>query len=245
MEASQNPLEHFALHRIVELHLFGFDVSITQATIMGWLVVLGAFGFLAAGASQRALVPGKLQSAAEFGVEHLRTLVIDNIGEKEGPRFVPLLTTLFFFIFFSNLLGLIPGMYTLTSQVMVTGGFALMVYGLSVIVGLRHHGLGFFKILTPPGTPVLLYPLMIPIELISQLARPITLAVRLFANMTAGHTILAVVLGFVITLPLWAGWLPLGFSVLIYLLELLVAFIQAYIFTTLAAVYIGDAVHLH
>jgi len=240
----ENPLHHFELHPIINLSLFGLDISINQAVIMMWVVCALVFLFFFLAARGRQLVPTKLQSVAEMAIEFLRKLVLDNMGE-EGLIFFPFIATLFFFILFSNLLGLIPGAYTVTSQIMVTGLFALIVYLISLGVGFIFHGLKFLSILTPPGTPWWLIPLMIPIEIVSQLARPVTLAVRLFANMTAGHTILNVLFGLMLAGGVLIGWLPFGFTVPIYILEVFVAFIQAYIFTVLATVYIGDAIKLH
>jgi F-type H+-transporting ATPase subunit a len=164
---------------------------------------------------------------------------------KGGLKFFPFIATLFVFILFSNLLGLIPGTYTVTSQIIVTAVFALTVYTISIVMGFILHGVKFLGILVPPGTPGWLLPLMIPIELVSQLARPISLAVRLFANMTAGHTILGVLFGLAIGGGLLIGWLPFAFTIAMNGLEVGIAFIQAYIFTTLTCVYIGDAFHLH
>ena len=210
---------------------------------MGVILVVASVLFIRAASSKR-LIPTKLQSLAELMVGFIRDMIMDTMG-KEGMKFFPFIATLFVFILFANLLGLIPGTYTVTSQIVVTGLMALAVYALSIIVGLMKHGVGFFGILVPPGTPGWLLPLMIPIEIISQLARPISLAVRLFANMTAGHTVLAVLFGMALTLPLVIGWLPFVFTIAINGLEVLIAFIQAYIFTVLTCVYIGDAMHLH
>ena len=240
----ENPLEHFQLHPLIPLHLFGFDISINIAVIMMWLVVAGVSLFLIMGGRRRLLVPTKLQSAAEVAVDFLRQITLETIGPK-GPAFLPFLATLFFFILFANLIGLIPGAYTATSQVMVTAVFALSVYLISLIVGFRYHGLHYLTIYAPPGVPGWLLPLMIPIEIVSQLARPVTLAVRLFANMTAGHTIIAVFFGLMLAGGLLIGWLPFAGAVAIYLLEVMVAFIQAYIFFMFACVYIGEAIHLH
>jgi F-type H+-transporting ATPase subunit a len=188
--------------------------------------------------SARQLVPGKLQSLAEMLVDFIRGIILDTMG-KDGMRFFPLIATLFLFILFCNLIGLIPGSYTVTSQIVVTAVFACVVYGLSLVMGFLLHGAKFLGILVPPGTPGWLLPLMIPIELISQLARPISLAVRLFANMTAGHVGLAISGGLLI------GWLPFAFTIAMNGLEVGIAFIQAYIFTVLTCVYLGDAFHLH
>jgi F-type H+-transporting ATPase subunit a len=194
--------------------------------------------------SARKLVPGKLQSIAEMMVDFIRAIIMDTIG-KEGMRFFPLIATLFLFILFCNLIGLIPGSYTVTSQIIVTAVFACSVYGLSLVIGFYLHGVKFLSVLVPPGTPGWLVPLMIPIELMSQVARPISLAVRLFANMTAGHVLLGVLFGMAISGGLLIGWLPFVFTVAINVLEVGIAFIQAYIFTILTCVYLGDAFHLH
>lgn len=239
-----NPLEHFQLYKIYDLHLMGFDISINKAVLMMWLVTVSVILFFMAASRRVTLVPGKLQNLAEVLLDFLRTMVLDNMGEK-GAKFIPFIVTLFFFILFSNLLGLIPGFYTVTSQLIVTGGFAVGVYLISLVIGIYYHGAGFFYILVPPGTPAWLLPLMVPIEIVSQLARPVSLAVRLFANMTAGHTVLGVVLGMALGLGVLIGWLPFTFSILINGLEVGIAFIQAYIFTILTTVYLGDAIKLH
>jgi F-type H+-transporting ATPase subunit a len=257
-----------------------------------WVIIALATWFLTAAGRKRRLIPTRLQSLAEMFVEFIQGMILDTIG-KQGMRFFPFLATLFIFILFANLIGLIPGSYTVTSQIVVTAAFALFVYAMSLVVGFAYHGLKFLQILIPPGTPPLLLPLMMPIELISQLARPFALAVRLFANMTAGHTILAVLFGMVISVPLipvspgvkialliaiavliasrhkvlaatgilglvgmyfliavlvsviWLRWLPFAFTIAISVLEVGIAFIQAYIFTILTCVYLGDAINLH
>lgn len=287
-----NPLHPFELHPFVQLSLFDLDISLNKAVIMMWVVVALIAGLLImAGTSQR-LVPTKLQSLAELLVDFIRGMILDTMG-KDGMRFFPFLATLFLFILFCNLLGLIPGSYTVTSQIVVTAAFALFVYSMSVVVGVALHGIKFLGILIPPGTPRWLLPLMVPIELISQLARPLSLAVRLFANMTAGHTILAVLFGMVVSIPLipvsqpariallvllialivwrrqiitqggvwgvvllcllipvilsvlWVRWLPFAFTLFMNVLEVGIACIQAYIFTILTCVYLGDAISLH
>ncbi len=240
----ENPLHHFELHPLISLSLFGIDVSVNKAVVMMWIACGLVFLFFFIATQGRSLVPRRVQSLAEMAVEFLRGLVLENMGPS-GQAFFPFIATLFFFVLFANLLGLIPGSYTVTSQLMVTGFFALVVYGLSLIVGFTRHGLHFLTILAPAGTPGWLLPLMVPIEIISQLARPVTLAVRLFANMTAGHIILIVLFSLMIAAPVYIGWLPFGFTVAIYGLELFVAIIQAYIFTILATVYLGDAIKLH
>ena len=242
--ADNNPLHPFELHPYGAFHLFGLDISLNKAVIMMWVIIaLAALLLIKAGGGRR-LVPTRLQSLAELLVEFIRGMILDTMGEK-GMRFFPFIATLFVFILFSNILGLIPGTYTVTSQIVVTAVFALFVYAMSLVVGFAIHGFKFLGILIPPGTPVLLLPLMMPIELISQLARPVSLAVRLFANMTAGHTILAVLFGMAISLPLLIGWVPFAFTIAMNGLEVGIAFIQAYIFTILTCVYLGDAINLH
>lgn len=240
----EDPLHPFELHNFIPISLFGLDISINKAVVMMFLAVGVAILFLMKARSSGSLVPTKLQSIAEMMVEFIRGMIHDTMG-PDGRKYFSLIATLFLFILFCNLLGLIPGTYTVTSQLVVTGVFALGVYGLSILIGIKLHGAKFLGILVPPGTPGWLLPLMIPIEIISQLARPISLAVRLFANMTAGHVILGVLFGLTISGGLLIGWLPFTFTVALYGLELGIAFIQAYIFTVLTCVYLADAFHLH
>ncbi len=240
----ENPLHPFELHPLIHLSLLGVDISLNKAVLMMWVVVALVAGLLIAAGTSRRLVPTKLQSLAELLVEFIRGIILDTMG-REGMRFFPFVSTLFIFILFCNLLGLIPGSFTVTSQIVVTAVFALFVYSMSIVVGFALHGLKFLGILVPPGTPGWLLPLMVPIEVVSQLARPLSLAVRLFANMTAGHTVLAVLFGMALSLPLLIGWLPFAFTIAMNGLELAIAFIQAYIFTILTCVYLGDALHLH
>jgi F-type H+-transporting ATPase subunit a len=240
----EDPLHSFELHNFIPLSLFGLDISVNKAVLLMWIVVAVASLFLLKAGAARSLVPSKLQSVAELLVEFIRGIIQDTMGSS-GMRYFPLISALFLFILFCNLLGLIPGSYTVTSQIVATGVFALGVYSLSLVIGFQLHGAKFLGILVPPGTPGWLLPLMIPIELISQIARPISLAVRLFANMTAGHVILGVLFGLTIAGGLLIGWLPFSFTIVLYGLEVGIAFIQAYIFTVLTCVYIGDAIHLH
>ncbi|HET9963738.1 MAG TPA: F0F1 ATP synthase subunit A [Nitrospiraceae bacterium] len=240
----ESPLHPFELHNYITINLGGLDISINKAVIMMWVVVgLISILMIMAGSTRR-LVPGKLQNLAEIMVDFIRGIILDTMG-KDGMKFFPLIATLFLFILFCNLIGLIPGSYTVTSQIVVTAVFACTVYALSLLMGFVLHGGKFLGILVPPGTPGWLLPLMIPIELISQLARPISLAVRLFANMTAGHVILGVLFGLAVSGGLLIGWLPFAFTIAMNGLEVGIAFIQAYIFTVLTCVYLGDAFHLH
>jgi len=237
-----NPLHHFELHNIVNLNLGGLDISISQGVVWMWIVVGVVLALFTVASRSGQLVPGMVQNLVEIVVEFVQSIAVDAMGE-EGKKYVPFMIALFCFVLFCNLLGMIPGSFTVTSQLFVTALLAILVYGMSLVVGFYKHGFGFLKILVPGGTPGWLVPLMIPIEILSQLARPVSLAVRLFANLTAGHTILAVMFGLVVTIPVWAAWLPFTFSVLISFLELFIAFIQAYIFVMLSCVYLADAEH--
>ncbi|MBT5028143.1 MAG: F0F1 ATP synthase subunit A [Nitrospinaceae bacterium] len=242
----ESPLHHFEVHTIIPIHIGGLDLSINNAIVAMWVglaIVAGAFMLVVSRGVNP--VPGKLQSVLEVALEFIRSMVYEFIGEEEGKKYVPFIATLFLFILACNLIGLVPGSYTITSQVAVTGAIAVGIFIMTLVIGFGKHGMHFFGILVPPGIPKIMIPLMIPIEIISMLARPISLAVRLFANMTAGHTVLAVLFGLAMTGPLWLGWLPFSFTIVINGLEIAIAFIQAYIFTTLTCVYIGDVIKLH
>ncbi|MFQ5482700.1 MAG: F0F1 ATP synthase subunit A [Nitrospinaceae bacterium] len=240
-----SPLHHFELHPLVHLSLGGFDVSINKAIVAMWVGLGLVFVFFRIADGKGVnLIPGKVQSVAEIFLEFIQGMVTEFIG-PEGRKFFPFVATLFFFILACNMIGLIPGSYTMTSQLVVTGTFAVLIFLMTLIIGMVKHGGHFMTILVPPGVPKIMIPFMVPIEIISMLARPISLSVRLFANMTAGHTVLAVLFGLTMTSPLWISWLPFGFTIIINFLEIAVAAIQAYIFTILTCVYIGDVIKLH
>ncbi|MAX16934.1 MAG: F0F1 ATP synthase subunit A [Nitrospina sp.] len=243
----ESPLHHFEVHNVITIPpIAGLDISINNAVVAMWVgLAIVAGSFILAVSRGISPIPGKLQSILEISLEFIRSMVYEFIGEEEGKRYVPFITSLFLFILACNLIGLIPGSYTITSQLAVTAAFAVGIFFLTLVIGFGKHGMHFLGILVPPGVPKIMIPLMVPIEIISMLARPISLAVRLFANMTAGHTVLAVLFGLAMTGPLWLGWLPFGFTIVINGLEIAIAFIQAYIFTTLTCVYIGDVIKLH
>ena len=242
----ENPLHHFELHPLIHLSLMGFDISINKAVIAMWVGLVAVFGlFMLVVKSGVRLIPGKLQITAEIALGFIRDMVEEFIGKEEAHKYFPFIATLFFFVLACNLIGMIPGSYTITSQLVVTGVFAISIFILTLFIGFVKHGFHFLSILVPPGMPKIMIPVMIPIEIISMIARPVSLSVRLFANMTAGHTILYVLFGLAMSTPLIIGWLPFGFTVAINGLEIAIAFIQAYIFTILTCVYIGDVIHLH
>jgi F-type H+-transporting ATPase subunit a len=201
-------------------------------------------GFLIFAMGRRSLVPSRLQSLAELSYEYIANMVRENLGE-EGMKFFPWVFTIFIFILTLNLLGLIPHSFTVTSHIIVTFAFAAMVWITVTVIGFVRHGAGYLRLFVPSGIPIWLMPIIIPIELISYLIRPISHSVRLFANMMAGHTMLKVFAGFVIGLGLIGGWAPLAFLVAFTGLEFLVAFLQALIFTVLTCIYLNDALHMH
>ncbi len=241
-----SPIEQFNIKTLIPLDFAGIDASFTNASAFMVGAVVLASGFMVVAMRERALVPGRMQSMAEMAYEFVASTVRDNVGE-EGMKFFPLVFSLFMFVLLCNLLGMVPGSFTVTSQLVVTAALALLVIGIVIIYGLWQHGLGFLKLFVPDVPPVLL-PLMIPIEIVSFLARPLTLSVRLFANMLAGHIALKIFAGFVASLLAAGAWgiiapLPLLLTTALTALEVLVAVLQAYVFAVLTSVYLSDAVH--
>jgi len=237
-------LDHFRVVVHQDLQLGLIDVSITNTALFMWLAVAFVAITLRLLTNRPRLIPGKGQLLAEMLYGFVARQVRLNI-HREGEKFIPLMFTLFTFILGCNLIGLIPGSFTPTSQLAVTGTLAVGIFLYATGLRFYRHGLGFFRAFAPEGVPVILLPLMIPIELISFLARPITLALRLFANMTAGHTTLAVLAVLGLASPWFLSWLPLGFTAVQIALEIIIAFIQAYIFVVLSCVYIDDALEDH
>ena len=239
-----SPLAQFEIKTLIPLQLGDFDVSYTNSALFMSLTLILVTLFLILGVRRRALVPGRWQSMAEMSYEFVSNLLRDTVG-NEGRKYFPFVFSLFMFILFGNMLGMIPYSFTFTSHVIVTFAMALTVFIGVTILGFVKHGIHFFSFFVPPGVSIILWPLMIPIEIISYLSRPISLAVRLFANLTAGHTMLKVFAGFVVSLGIVGGFLPFAFVVALTGLELLIAFLQAYVFTILTCFYINDAIHLH
>ncbi len=238
-----SPLAQFEIKPLVEIDLGGVDISFTNSALLMVLSLAGITLLMTLGMRRRALVPGRWQSLAEMSYEFVANLLRDTVG-SEGRRYFPFIFALFMFILFGNLLGMVPYSFTFTSHIVVTFVMAIVVFLGVTLLGFIKHGVHFFSFFVPPGISILLWPLMIPIEIISYLSRPISLAVRLFANMTAGHTMLKVFAGFVPVLGA-AGILPLAFVTALTGLEILIAFLQAYVFTVLTCLYISDALHLH
>jgi F-type H+-transporting ATPase subunit a len=226
--------------------VFGVDASFTNASL--WMVMACTLVilFLAFSMRNSMLVPSRLQSVGEVAYNFVANMVRDNAGE-EGMKYFPIIFTIFLFVLSLNLLGMVPlpalGAFTVTSHIIVTFALALFVFLGVTLIGIFKNGFGFLKLFVPSGVPVWLLPLITVIEIISYLTRPISLSVRLFANMMAGHTMLAVFGSFVVGLSIIGGWVPLLFMIFIMGLEILVAFLQAYVFAVLSCIYLNDALH--
>ncbi|MBV8132969.1 MAG: F0F1 ATP synthase subunit A [Alphaproteobacteria bacterium] len=237
------PLEQFKIDRLIPIHIGGVDVSYTNAAFLMTIAVLLITALLVFGTRKRALVPGRWQSIAEMSYEFVADMVETNVGHG-GQEFFPFVFTLFMFILFANFLGLVPYSYTVTSQIIVTFALAAVVFIGVTIIGIVRHGFHFLRLFVPQGVPAALLLLLVPIELLSYCIRPFTLAIRLFANMLAGHTMLAIFGGFAASLGL-LGIFPMGIDILIVALEVLVAALQAYVFAILTCLYLSDAINLH
>ncbi|MBM3523836.1 MAG: F0F1 ATP synthase subunit A, partial [Alphaproteobacteria bacterium] len=229
---------------LVQFHLGNFDASFTNSALFMVIAVAMISLLMIAAVQRRQLVPGRLQSIAEMAYEFIANMLKENVGDA-GHKYFPFVFSLFMFILFSNLIGMIPFTFTVTSHIIVTFALAFVVFIGVTAIGFARHGLGFLKFFVPSGVPAALLPLLVLIEVISYLIRPISLSVRLFANMMAGHTMLKVFAGFVVSLGILGGWAPLAFVVALTGLEIGIAFLQAYVFTVLTCLYLNDAIHLH
>lgn len=250
MAKGESPLKQFEVQPILDINIFGLDISFTNSAL--WMTITTVFiiafftiPFLRSKKTNSVedLYPSRLQVASELGFNFISSLIKDTIG-KEGKKYFPLVFALFMFILFGNLFGMIPYSFTFTSHIIVTLALAMGVFIFVTVLGFIKHGVKFFGFFVIPGLPIYMLPLLIPIEVISYLSRPISLSVRLFANMLAGHTLLKVFAGFVSALGFF-GILPLVFIIALTGLEILIAFLQAYVFAILTCLYINDALHLH
>jgi F-type H+-transporting ATPase subunit a len=237
------PLEQFTIERLVPLHIGRLDVSFTNSALMMTIAVGLITALIVLATRRAALVPGRWQSVAELSYEFVADMVDTNAGHGAQAYF-PFVFTLFMFILFSNLLGLVPYSFTVTSHIIVTFALAVVVFVGVTIIGFLRHGAHFLRLFVPEGVPMVLLVLLVPIELLSYFIRPFTLSIRLFANMLAGHTMLAIFGGFAASVGLLAVF-PLAIDVALVGLELLVAVLQAYVFAILTCLYLRDALHLH
>ena len=238
-----DPIQQFEVQALIPLQIGGLDVSFTNSALWMLISALCVCSLMIFGMRGHALVPGRLQSVAEICYEIIANMLRDNVG-SQGRRYFPFVFSLFMFVLFGNLLGLIPGSYTFTSQLVIMFIFAMVIFIGVTIIGFMRHGAGYLRMFFPHGAPLWTAVLLIPIELISYLSRPISLSVRIFANMVVGHILLKVLAGFVVALGV-AGVVPLLGLVAITALEVLIAVIQAYVFTILTCIYLHDAIHMH
>jgi len=239
-----DPMHQFEIQPLVKLDLFGIDASFTNASLWMVIAVVLVTGLTIWGMSGRALVPGRLQSVAELSYEFVANMVRENVGSA-GQRYFPFIFTLFMFVLAANMLGMVPYSFAVTSHIIVTFALAAFIFIAVTVIGFITHGLGFLRFFVPAGVPSFMLVLLVPIEIISYLTRPMSLSVRLFANMMAGHTMLKVFGAFVVGLGILGGWAPLAFLVAFTGLEVLVAFLQAYVFAILTCIYLNDALHMH
>ncbi|MBC8338117.1 MAG: F0F1 ATP synthase subunit A [Rhodospirillales bacterium] len=243
MAAGHSPLAQFEIKRWVPIEIGNVDVSFTNSSTFMVLTVIATSAFLILGMRRNALVPGRWQSMVELSYIFIANLVKDTVG-SEGRPYFPFIFTVFMFVLVGNLFGMVPYGFTFTSHIIVTFTMAFVVFIGVTIIAIAKHKMHFFTFFMPPGVPMIMAPLLIPIEIISYLSRPISLSVRLFANMLAGHTLLKVFAGFVISLGMF-GVFPLAFVVALTGLEIVIALLQAFVFTILTCLYLNDALHLH
>ena len=242
---ANNPMQQFTVHKIgPEINIAGVDLSFTNASLFMVISASLIILLLFVGSKEKKIIPSKIQLIAEIFYTFVAKMISDTAGSKAKPYF-PFIFSLFMFVLFCNMVGMLPYSFTVTSHIIVTFVLAAFIFIGVTIIGFLKHGLGYLKLFVPSGVPIVLLPLIVVIEIISYLSRPISLSVRLFANMMAGHTMMKVFGGFVVSLGIVGGWLPLSFSVALTGLEILVAFLQAYVFAILTCIYLNDALNLH
>jgi F-type H+-transporting ATPase subunit a len=229
-------------------HLGSLELAFTRSALF-MLISLAIIALLMIGTTgARAMVPGRMQSVAEMSYEFVASTLQSAAG-SEGMKFLPLVFSLFMFVLTVNIIGLVPYAFAVTAQIIVTVSLALLVFVTVIVYGIRKNGLRFFKLFVPSGAPIYILPLLVPIEVLSFLTRPVSHSLRLFANILAGHITLKVFAGFITMLSAFGflGWvgaiLPFGMTVALTALELLVAFLQAYVFAILTCIYLNDAIH--
>lgn len=238
-----SPLAQFEIQRWIPLQAGGFDWSFTNSSFMMLLIVLSVWLFMVGGMSRATVVPGRWQSLVELTYEFIANMLTDAAG-REARKYFPFIFTLFAFVLAANLIGLVPFGFTVTSHIIVTFALAALIFVGVTAIGFARHGLGYFKLFAPHGIPLPMLVILVPIELMSYCIRPLTLSVRLFANMMVGHTLLKVIGGFVVMLGFF-GIFPMAILIAFMALEFLVAFLQAYIFAVLACIYLNEAINMH
>jgi len=242
---SLNPMHQFEVYSIgPEIILGPLNISFTNSSLFMAISSATIMMLLFFGTKKKSIIPSKIQLVAEMSYSFVAKMISDTAGANAKPFFL-FIFTLFMFVLFCNMIGMLPYSFTVTSHIIVTFVLAAAVFVGVTVIGFIKHGIKYLELFVPKGVPIALLPLIIIIEIISYLSRPVSLSVRLFANMMAGHTMLKVFGGFVISLGLLGGWLPLSFSVALTGLEILVAFLQAYVFAILTCIYLNDALNLH
>ncbi len=239
-----SPVHQFEILPLIPIRFGGVDISFSNSALFMLVAVLAIYLFLARGMRERSLVPGRFQSLVEMIYGFVANMIRDNVG-KEGEEYFPFIFTLFTFVLVGNLLGMLPYSFAYTSHIIVTGALGITVFAGVTVIGFMRHGLHFLRLFFPQGAPWATAPILIPIELISYLSRPFSLSVRLFANVTVGHIMLKVLAGFVVSLGLLLGVVPLAATVGVTVLEFGIAFLQAYVFAILSCIYLNDAIHMH
>jgi len=239
-----SPLDQFKIKEIANIQLFGHDVIVTNSALFMIIASLFIILYFTLAFKNKKLVPTRLQLSGELFYNLITDTVNQNVAVK-GKKFVPLIFTLFMFIMVCNLFGMIPYGFTVTSHISITFALAMMVFLLVTLLGFILHGFHFFSLFLPAGTPWWLAPLMILIELFAYLARPVSLSLRLAANMVAGHVLLKVIAGFIVSMAFYLKIFPILFISVLIGFEIFVAILQAYIFTILSCVYLNDAINLH
>ena len=238
-----SPLEQFEITPFIHFKTGSVDLAFTNSSLAMVITVAAITLFLTLTVNTRSIIPSRMQLMSEMSYNFIAQLLNDTIG-NQGKKYFPFIFSIFMFVLIGNMVGMIPYSFTFTSHIIVTFALAAVVFIGVTVLGFIKHGLHFFSFFIIPGLPWYMLPILLPIEVISYLSRPISLSVRLFANMLAGHTLLKVFAGFVVPLGL-VGILPLAFIVALTGLEILIAFLQAYVFAILTCLYINDAIHLH
>ena len=238
-------MQQFSVHKIgPEINIGGVDLSFTNASLFMVISAAIILIFLFVGTKEKKIIPGKVQLIAEMFYTFVAKMISDTAGSKAKPYF-PFIFSLFMFVLFCNMVGMLPYSFTVTSHIIVTLIMALFIFIAVTIIGFAKHGFKYLSIFVPSGVPAVLLPLITVIEIISYLSRPVSLSVRLFANMMAGHTMLKVFASFIVLLGFLGGWAPLLLVVILTGFEIMIAVLQAYVFTILCCLYLNDALHLH
>lgn len=238
------PMEQFEIKKLFPLEVAGYDISFTNSALCMLISALSVILVFSFCLRKRTLIPGAAQTIPESLYDFVRSMVVDSVG-KEGMKYFSFIFTLFLFIATGNLLGLFPYSFTFTSHIAAVGTLALMGLMLNIFVGIKTKKWGYLETFLPKGVPLLMAPLIVPVEAISLISKPFSLTVRLVANMTVGHIILKSIAGFIVAMGLLGGELPFVFAGIIIVFEIFVGILQAYIYTILSCIYLSDAIHSH